>query len=94
MSDPKGKLDVLNTMGSVVGGILSGKMALSTAKAGSDMATGAVTGTAKTAADAVTGTAKTAVGAVKALGGLFKKSSKDKEDAPIEDKLTASDETK
>ena len=79
MSDPKGKLDVLNTVGSVVGGILTGKMALSTAKAGTNIATGAVTGTAKTAADAVTGTAKTAVGAVKAIGGLFKK--KDKNDA-------------
>lgn len=79
VSDPKGKLDVLNTVGSVVGGILTGKMALSTAKTGTDLATGAVTGTAKTAAGAVTGTAKTAVGAVKALGGLFKKN-KDKED--------------
>ena len=60
LSDPKGKLDVLDTVGSVVGGILTGKMALSTAKAGTNLATSAVTGTAKTAASAVTGTAKVA----------------------------------
>ena len=64
LSDPKGSLDVLNTVGSVVGGILSGKMVLSTAKASTGIATGAVTGTAKTAANAVTGTAKVATGAV------------------------------
>ncbi len=75
LDNPSGKLDVVNTVGSVVGGVLNYKTAQS-----------AVTGTAKTAADVATGaakgagtaaqeTAKAAKETVKALGGLFKKKS-------------------
>ena len=87
ISDPKGKLDVLNTVGSVVGGILTGKMVLSTAKTGTNVAQGAVS----TATDTVKGTVKVATGAVKALGGLFKKSSATAEEPAGEQPQTAAE---
>ncbi len=61
-SNPTGKLDVVNTLTSVVGGFLSGKSEKSVAEGSAD--------TAKTAVkDTVTDTAE----ALKKLGGLFKK---------------------
>lgn len=61
-SDPKGKLDVVNTLGSVVGGILTGKSEKAVAKEGTEAAS-------NTVRDTVTDTAK----AIKQIGGLFKK---------------------
>lgn len=73
MDNPKGKLDVLNTVGSLVGGILNyktpGKVAAGTAKTAGNVAEGA----AKTTADVAKGTVNAAKDTVKALGGLFKK---------------------
>ena len=78
LDNPSGKIDVLNTVTSVVGGILSYK----TAK-------GAVTGTAKTTSDvastAAKDTAKAAKATVKALGNLLKKN-KSTDQAPEENK--------
>lgn len=71
IDEPSGKLDVVNTVTSVVGGILSYK----TAK-------GAVTGTAGAAksvsSTAVKDTAQVTKDTVKAIGSLFKKKSTDK----------------
>lgn len=73
MDNPKGKLDVLNTVGSLVGGILNyktpGKVAASTAKTAGSAAEGAVKTTEQAAKDTVSAAKDT----VKALGGLFKK---------------------
>ena len=55
---PKGKLDVVNTIGSVVGGLLSGKSEKEVAKEGEHVVSDTVTNTANT---------------IKQLGNLFKK---------------------
>lgn len=69
LNDPKGKVDVVNTVTSVVGGILNGTAVKSVAK------TGAL-GTKETAqitTDTVKKTVNTAADVVKGIGGLFKK---------------------
>jgi len=75
MDNPSGKLDVLNTVGSVVGGILNyktpGKVVTGTAKTAGAVAAGA----AKTTGEVASSTVNTAKDTLKALGGLFKKSS-------------------
>lgn len=84
MDNPTGKLDVLNTVTSVVGGLLSYQTAkgavTGTAGAASSVATGAAhttanvaTGAAKGAGTAAKDTAKAAKATVKAIGNLFKK---------------------
>ncbi len=62
LSDPKGKLDVVNTVTSVVGGILNGTAAKSASNEGTQP-------TQETLKDTVT----TAKDLVKGIGGLFKK---------------------
>ena len=69
MNNPKGKLDVVNTVTSVVGNILNGTTVKSAAKTGA----GATQETAKLATDTVKGTVNTAADLVKGIGGLFKK---------------------
>lgn len=73
MDNPSGKLDVLNTVGSVVGGILNyktpGKVASSTAHTAGAVASGAV----KTTGEAVKDTVNAAKDTLKGIGGIFKK---------------------
>lgn len=73
MDNPSGKLDVLNTVGSVLGGILNyktpGKVAASTASTAGNVATGAVKTTGQVAQTGV----DTAKNVIKGIGGLFKK---------------------
>lgn len=87
MDNPSGKLDVLNTVGSVLGGILNyktpGKVAASTASTAGNVATGAVKTTGQVAQTGV----DTAKNVIKGIGGLFKKKSTD-------DTATAETETK
>lgn len=66
LDDPSGKLDVVNTVTSVVGGILSYKAAKGAVKGTTNAAT-------QVANTTVQDTAKAASSAFKALGGLFKK---------------------
>lgn len=77
LDNPTGKLDVLNTVGSVVSGILSVKTAKSAAKGtastAGNVASGAAKTTGKVASTAANDTAKAAKATVKALGNLFKK---------------------
>ena len=77
MDNPSGKLDVLNTVGSVLGGILNyktpGKVAASTASTAGNVATGAVKTTGQVAQTGV----DTAKNVIKGIGGLFKKKSAD-----------------
>ncbi len=68
-NDPKGKLDVVNTVTKVVGGLLNGTAVKSAAKTGAN----ATTDTAKVTTDAVKTTVNTATDLVKGIGGLFKK---------------------
>ena len=70
LDNPSGKLDMLNTVGSVVGGILSYKTATSAAS-------GVVNTSQKAATATAQETAVTAKQAIKALGGLFKKEKKE-----------------
>ncbi len=69
MSNPKGKLDVLNTVGSVVGNLLNGTTVKSAAKGGANV----TKETAQTAEDVVKDTVNTAADVVKGFGNLFKK---------------------
>lgn len=73
MDNPSGKLDVLNTVGSVLGGILNyktpGKVAAGTASTAGNVATGAVKTTGQVAQTGV----DTAKNVIKGIGGLFKK---------------------
>lgn len=80
MDNPSGKLDVLNTVGSVVGGILNyktpGKVVSGTAQTAGAVAAGAVKTTGKvaeTGVDAVKGTVNAAKDTLKGIGSLFKK---------------------
>ena len=77
MSDPNGKLDVLNTVGSVVGNLLNGKTLKSVANGGAKATTTTAKTTGKVAAGAATTTGKTvahsATDVVKGIGSLFKK---------------------
>lgn len=77
MDNPSGKLDVLNTVGSVLGGILNyktpGKVATSTANTAGNVATGAVKTTGQVAQTGV----DTAKNVIKGIGGLFKKKNTD-----------------
>ncbi len=76
LSNPKAKLDVVNTVGKVVGNLINGTTAKSVANTGADV----TKGTANTAAGAVKGTVQTATDVVKGIGGLFKKQNKTKEE--------------
>ena len=69
MSNPKGKLDVVNTVTSVVGGILNGTAVKSAANGSTEAASVAV----HTATDATKAVVNTAADAVKSIGSLFKK---------------------
>ncbi len=69
LNEPKGKLDVVNTVSSVVGGILNGRTEKSAAKGTVSL----TKGTATTAASAVKNTAVTTADVVKGIGSLFKK---------------------
>ncbi len=73
MDNPSGKLDVLNTVGSLVGGILNyktpGKVAAGTANLAGNVASGAAT----TTTDAAKATVNAAKDALKGIGALFKK---------------------
>lgn len=84
MDNPSGKLDVLNTVGSVLGGILNyktpGKVAASTASTAGNVATGAVKTTGQVAQTGV----DTAKNVIKGIGGLFKKKSTDDASATAE----------
>lgn len=75
ISNPSGKLDVVNTVGSLVGGILNYKTPVkavsSTANLAGEVATGAVT----TAGNTVKNTVDAAKDTLKSIGGLFKKKS-------------------
>ena len=74
MDNPSGKVDVLNTVTSVVGGILSYKTAKGAVK-GTAGAAGSVTkGALQTTAGAATNVKDAAKDAAKAIGNLFKKS--------------------
>ncbi len=72
LDNPSGKLDVLNTVGSVVGGLLNYKTATGLATGTVKTAGNVATGAAKTAGHVATGAAKTAghvaTGAVKTTG--------------------------
>ena len=72
LSEPKGKLDVVNTITSVVGGILNGTAVKSAANGSASITKGAV----DTASNAVKGTVNTATDVVKGIGNLFKKKDK------------------
>ena len=84
MDNPSGKLDVLNTVGSVLGGILNyktpGKVAASTANTAGNVATGAVKTTGQVAQTGV----DTAKNVIKGIGGLFKKKTTDDASATAE----------
>lgn len=69
MTDPKGKLDVLNTVGSVVGNLLNGTTVKSAAKGSANL----TKDTAQSAGDAVKNTLTTATDVVKGIGSLFNK---------------------
>lgn len=69
MSNPKGKLDVVNTVTSVVGGILNGTAIKSAANGTASL----TKETADTATDTVKSTISTATNVVKGIGDLFKK---------------------
>ena len=79
LDNPSGKVDVVNTVGSVVGGILNYKTAQSAVTGTAKTAAGVATGAAKGAGTAAQETAKAAKETVKALGGLFKKKSSNEE---------------
>ena len=72
INEPKGKLDVINTVGSVVGNLLNGKTAKSVANEGASV----TKNTAQTAEEVVAGTVNTAADVVKGIGSLFKKKEK------------------
>ena len=69
MSNPKGKLDVVNTVTSVVGGILNGTAVKSAANGTASL----TQGTATVATGTVKETVSTATELIKGIGGLFKK---------------------
>lgn len=80
MDNPSGKLDVLNTVGSVVGGILNyktpAKVVSGTTQTAGAVAAGAVKTTGKvaeTGVDAVKDTVNAAKDTLKGIGSLFKK---------------------
>ncbi len=80
MNDPKGKLDVLNTVSSVVGNLLNGKTVKSVANGGAQVtkttaktAEKVATGTANKAEDAAASTVRAAADIAKGIGSLFKK---------------------
>jgi hypothetical protein len=81
MDNPSGKLDVVNTVTSLVGGILNyktpGKVVGGTAEAAASVTKGVAT----TATDTVKGTVNAAKGTLKSIGGLFKKKSDTKEES-------------
>ena len=73
MDNPSGKVDMLNTVTSVVGGILSYKTAKSAVTGTASAAGGAAKTTEHAAVSTVKGTAHAAASAAKAIGGMFKK---------------------
>ncbi len=81
LDDPSGKLDVLNTVGSVVGGLLNYKtatgLASGTVKTAGNVAGGAAKTTKQTTQAALKGTANAAKKTVNAIGNLVKKKSQE-----------------
>lgn len=75
ISSPKGKLDVVNTVTSVVGGLLNGTAVKSAANGTTSLAQG----TASAATDTLKNTVSTAADVVKGIGNLFKKKDNEKE---------------
>lgn len=73
MDNPSGKLDVLNTVGSVVGGILNYKTPAKVASSTAHTAGAVAAGAAKTTGEAVKDTVNAAKDTLKGIGGLFKK---------------------
>ncbi|MBO5911363.1 MAG: hypothetical protein J6Q05_04130 [Elusimicrobiaceae bacterium] len=69
LSEPKGKLDVVNTVTSVVGGILNGTAIKSAANGSANLSKEAV----NTAGNTLKETVNTATDVVKGIGNLFKK---------------------
>lgn len=69
MSNPKGKLDVVNTVTSVLGGLLNGTAVKSAANGSTTL----TKETSTVATDTVKNTVSTAVDVVKGIGDLFKK---------------------
>ena len=74
LSDPKGKLDVVNTVTSVVGNLLNG----TTVKSAANGSAAATKGTVNTTEKAVKDTVSTATDLVKGIGSIFKKKNNDK----------------
>lgn len=92
LDKPSGKLDVLNTVGSLVGGLLSpktpGKVVKGAVDVTGSVAKGALTttgnvtkGVVDVGAETVKGTVGVAVDTLKGLGGLFKKKDDKKDQA-------------
>lgn len=77
ISNPKGKLDVVNTVTSVVGGILNGTAVKSAANGTESLAKETATATT----DVVKDTVSTATNLIKDIGSLFKKKEKSQEEA-------------
>ena len=78
LSNPKGKLDVVNTVTSVVGGLLNG----TALKSATNGATSATTTAGKLTVNTVKGTVDTATSVIKGIGGLFKKKDPSAEEEP------------
>ena len=73
MDNPSGKLDVVNTVTSVVGGILNYKTPGKVVTGTADAAAAVTKGVATTATDTVKGTVDAAKNTLKSIGSLFKK---------------------
>ena len=73
MDNPSGKLDVVNTVTSVVGGILNYKTPGKVVTGTADAAAAVTKGVATTATDTVKGTVDAAKDTLKSIGSLFKK---------------------
>ncbi len=75
MDNPTGKLDVVNTVTSLVGGILNYKTPGKVLTGTAETATSVTKGVATTATDTVKSTVDAAKDTLKSIGGLFKKKS-------------------
>ena len=93
LDNPSGKLDVLNTVGSVVGGLLNYKtatgLATGSVKTAGSVAGGAVKTTTQAAEATLKTTSQAAKATVKAIGSLFKK----KEDSAEDTEVAAQDDS-
>lgn len=96
LENPSGKLDVLNTVGSVVGGLLNYKtatgLATGTVKTAGHITGGAAKTTGHAAEATLKGTTDAAKATVKAIGSIFKKKKEDSSaDETSPQKATASE---